>query len=141
MSTKLKSHQNWNITKTEMLPKLKCHRTKCHQNWNVTKTKMSPKLKCHQNWNITKTESHQNWYVTKTEMSPKLQYQNFRDPPWLPRPIYYILLDTRLSSFLCVKLRVLPTKSEIIWNFFPSKLFVWNDCIYISSSSEVLNLL
>jgi hypothetical protein len=38
------SHQNWNVIKTEMLPKLKCH-----QNWNVTRTEMSPKLKCHQN--------------------------------------------------------------------------------------------
>ena len=33
---------NWNVTKTEMSPKLKCH-----QNWNVTKTEMLPKLKCH----------------------------------------------------------------------------------------------
>ena len=37
-------HHNWNVTKTEMLPKLKCQR-----NWNVTKTEMSPKLKSHQN--------------------------------------------------------------------------------------------
>ena len=48
-------------------------------NWNVTKTKMSTKLKCHQNWNVTKTEMwtnlkcHQNWNVPKTEMSPKLK--------------------------------------------------------------------
>ena len=71
--------QNWNVTKTEMSPKLKCH-----QNWNVTKTVMSPKLKCPQNWKVTKTEMsqtemspklkcHQNLNVTKTEMSPKLK--------------------------------------------------------------------
>ena len=36
------------FTKTEMLPKLKCH-----QNWSVTKTELSPKLKCHQNWSVT----------------------------------------------------------------------------------------
>ena len=47
MSLKLKCHQNWNATKTEMSPKLKCH-----QNWNVTKTAMSTKLKCLHNWNI-----------------------------------------------------------------------------------------
>ena len=27
---------------------------KCHQNWNVTKTEMFPKLICHHNWNLTK---------------------------------------------------------------------------------------
>ena len=27
---------------------------KCHQNWNVTKTEMFPKLKCHHNWNLPK---------------------------------------------------------------------------------------
>ena len=69
-----KCHQNWNVTKPEMSPKLKCH-----QNWNVTKIETSPKLKCHQNWNDAKTEMspklkfHQNWTVTKTEMSPKLK--------------------------------------------------------------------
>ena len=71
MSTKLKCHQNWNVTKTQMSPK-----PKCYQKWKVTKTEMSQKLKWHQNWNVTKTEMspkqncHQNWDVTKTEMSP-----------------------------------------------------------------------
>ena len=40
----------WNVTKTKMLPKLKCHtKLKCHQSWNMTKPKMWIKLKCHQN--------------------------------------------------------------------------------------------
>ena len=51
MSSKLKYHQNRNVTKNEMSPQLKSN-----QNWNVTNTEMSPKLKCHQNWNIAKTE-------------------------------------------------------------------------------------
>ena len=50
-----------------MLQKLKCH-----QNLNVAKTIMSPKLKprlkCHQKLNVTKTKT-----VTKTEKSPKLK--------------------------------------------------------------------
>ena len=76
MSPKLKCHQNWNVAKNELPPKLKCH-----LKWNVTKTEMSPKLKCHQNLNVTKTEMspklkcHQNWNVKKTEMSPRLKYQ------------------------------------------------------------------
>ena len=37
---------------------------KCHQNWNVTKTEMSPKLKC-----LTKLKYHKNWNITRTEMS------------------------------------------------------------------------
>ena len=60
-------HQNWNVTKTEMSPKLKYHQNwivtkkKCHQNINVTQIEMSqnwksPKLNCHQNWNVTKSE-------------------------------------------------------------------------------------
>ena len=36
--------QNGNVNKTEI-----------SLNWNVTKTELSPKLKCHQNWNVTKT--------------------------------------------------------------------------------------
>ena len=62
MSLKLKCHQNWNVTKIERSPKLKCQKTemsqqlKCHQNWNVAKTEMSPKLKCYQNWNVTITK-------------------------------------------------------------------------------------
>ena len=65
----MKCHQNWNVTKTEMSPKLKCH-----QKWNVTKSEMSPKIKCHPNWNVTKTEMspklkcHQKWNITNTEM-------------------------------------------------------------------------
>ena len=41
--TKLKFHQNWYVTKTEMSPNLNCH-----QNWSVIKTAMLPKLKCYQ---------------------------------------------------------------------------------------------
>ena len=41
---------------------------KCHQNWNVTKTEMSPKLIRHLNQIVTKTEVSQ-----KTEISPKLK--------------------------------------------------------------------
>ena len=44
-----------------MSPKLKCH-----QNWNVTKTEMSSKLKYHKNRNITKTKRSKNWNITKT---------------------------------------------------------------------------
>ena len=53
MSPKPKCHPNWNVTKTEMSPKLKYYqKLQCHQNWNVTKTeillkKMQPQLKCH----------------------------------------------------------------------------------------------
>ena len=48
--------KKWNVTKTDMST-----RQKCHQNWIVTKTEMSetemsPKLKCYENWNVTKTE-------------------------------------------------------------------------------------
>ena len=86
MSPKLKCHQNWNDTKTEMSPKLNVTKAemsiklKCHRNWNVTRTEMLPKLKCHQNWNVTETEIslklkyYQHWNVTKTEKSPKLIY-------------------------------------------------------------------
>ena len=36
MSTKLKCYQNWNVTKTEMLPKLKCYQIlKCPKNLNL----------------------------------------------------------------------------------------------------------
>ena len=38
---------------------------KCHQNWNVTKTEMFPKLKYHHNWNLPKRKYHQTWNVTK----------------------------------------------------------------------------
>ena len=41
MSPKLKSHQNLNVSKTDIKPKLKYQ-----QNWNVTKTEMSAKLDC-----------------------------------------------------------------------------------------------
>ena len=33
--------QNYNVIKAEMLP-----------NWNVTKTEIPPEVKCHQNWNV-----------------------------------------------------------------------------------------
>ena len=49
MSPELKCHQNWIVTKTEMLPNLKFH-----QNSDFTKTKISFKLKWYQNWNVTK---------------------------------------------------------------------------------------
>ena len=80
MLPKLKCHQNWNIIKTKISPKLKGQTTeispkpKWHPKWNVIKTEMSQKLKCHQNWNVTKTEMSSNWNVTKTEMS---QIQKF----------------------------------------------------------------
>ena len=101
MSPKLICHQNWNVTKIEMLPKPKGHKKwndiktvmspkwKCHQNWNATKTKMLSKLKCTQNWNVTtieispKLNCQKNWNVTKlkyhkTEMSQKLNcHQNW----------------------------------------------------------------
>ena len=78
---------NWNITKTEMSPKLKCYQNrnvielKCHKNWNVTKNEMSPKLKCLQNWNVTKTEMssklkfYLNWNVTISKNVIKIQIQ------------------------------------------------------------------
>ena len=48
----MKCHKKWNVTKTEMSPKLKCH-----QNWNVTKTEMLPKLKCHKIKNCHKNSN------------------------------------------------------------------------------------
>ena len=54
MWLKLKCHQNRNVAK------LTCHQNwNVNENWNVNKTKMSPKLKCHKNWNVTKTEMSQ----------------------------------------------------------------------------------
>ena len=57
----MKYYQNWNVTKTKMLPKLKCH-----QNMNVikaeasTQIKMSPKLKCHKTEMSQKLKGHKN---------------------------------------------------------------------------------
>ena len=56
MSPKLICLLNWNVTETEMSPKLKYSKLKCHENLNVTKTQVSPKLKNHLKWNITKTK-------------------------------------------------------------------------------------
>ena len=56
---------------TKMSPKLKCH-----QIWNVTKTevssKLSPKLRCHQKWNITKTEMLPN-IIMSSKIKIKIQ--------------------------------------------------------------------
>ena len=78
MSIKLIRHQNWNITKTEMLLKLICHQNlnvtklKGHQKWSFTKTELSPKLKCDQNWNVTKTESLPN-IIMSSKIKIKIQ--------------------------------------------------------------------
>ena len=41
MSPKQKCHQNWNVTKTEILPKLKCHKiSKCHKNSNLNQNQI-----------------------------------------------------------------------------------------------------
>ena len=49
MSPKQKFHQDLNVTKTEMLPKLNCYK-------NVAKVLMTLNLKCCQNVNVIKTE-------------------------------------------------------------------------------------
>ena len=48
MSLKLKCHQEWKVTKTEMSPKKNVTETDISPNGNVTKTEMSLKLKCYQ---------------------------------------------------------------------------------------------
>ena len=46
------------------------HWHKCHQNKNVTKTQIIPKRKCHQKQMSPKGQCHQNANVTKTQISP-----------------------------------------------------------------------
>ena len=52
---------------------------KCHQNWNVTKTEMSPKPNVHNNENITKIYQDVNFTLTETSINlkfyQKLKYQ------------------------------------------------------------------
>ena len=54
-----KNHPNWNVTKTEMSQKLKCHektdvapKLKCYQSWNFTLSKMLQNLKISSKWNL-----------------------------------------------------------------------------------------
>ena len=62
MSPILKCHKNWKVTNTEISPKLKkSPKLKIHQKFKVTKTEMSSKLKCHKKIKVTKT-----WNVIKT---------------------------------------------------------------------------
>ena len=94
MSQKLKFYnnwnKNWNIIKTQMWKKEMSQKLICHQNWNVTKTEILLRLKFHQNWIVTKTEvslklkCYQNWNVTKCNNVFKNQNQNSKDWLWLP---------------------------------------------------------
>ena len=58
MSPEFSPDQNWNDTK----------KSKFLLNWDVTKTEISPKLNCHQHKKVTKKISIR-WNVTKTDMS------------------------------------------------------------------------
>ena len=119
MSPKLKCHQNWNFTTTEMSTKTKMsQKLKCYQNWNVIKTKISPKIKWNQKNKFTKNEMspklkcYQNLNVTSTEMSKNLkspQNQNFNhnQNPW----------DQHLSPWwycLCI---IMENTSDTIFDY------------------------
>ena len=56
LSPKLKRQQKLSVTKPEMSPKLNCHETELSPKTEISsKLGRSPKLKCNQNWNVTKT--------------------------------------------------------------------------------------
>ena len=52
-----------------ILPKTQMsHKLKGYQNWNIFKTEIPSKLKCHWNQNVTEQIYHLNWKITKTEI-------------------------------------------------------------------------
>ena len=58
MFLKLKNHKNWKVSKLGMSLNLNVTKknvtyTQTSLYWNVTKTEISLKLKCHYNWNLT----------------------------------------------------------------------------------------
>ena len=68
MLSKLKCHQNTNVTKTQ------CHQTRTSQRLISPKTQISTKRKYHQSTLVTKCKCHQNANFPKTQMSTKLKY-------------------------------------------------------------------
>ena len=66
MSPKLKYHQNFDIAKTEISPKVICNQKGHITNRNVSITEKSLKLKCYQNKSVIKTEMSPKLNVTQT---------------------------------------------------------------------------
>ena len=130
MSHKLNSHQTWNDTKSETLPKLNCQ-----QNWNVTKTDISPKLKSHQMFNLiflsvlcliyikntlSKVDTyHASSFFIKTIVSYIISQKVIRlrigqrhsllFPTKTSQPVYFQSFSI-FKRELCIPLRVWPTQ-------------------------------
>ena len=73
------------LSKTQMSPKLKGY-----QNWNIFKTEIPSKLKCHWNQNVTEQIYHLNWNITKTEI--ELYNWAFKFDSWSLALIAFTLL-------------------------------------------------
>ena len=58
MSSKLKSHPNWNIPKPEMSSWLKCQPNWCHYTWTFWQLKCHKKTKVSPNWKFSKTKCY-----------------------------------------------------------------------------------
>ena len=92
MSPQPKGHQHANFTDTQIQTK------------KFTKTQMLPKCKCHQNANVTKMQMAKNANVTKTQISQNLNLPNWSCTTRSPLIVYinpsglpgHVLCDSRL---------------------------------------------